>query len=70
MKKIIITGANGFLGKKITNFFKKKRFKLILIDKEKIKKRKNIDTYICDFTDEQEREITFQIIKKGINQLI
>ena len=64
MKKIIITGANGFLGKKITNFFKKKRFKLILIDKEKIKKRKNIDTYICDFTDEQEREIIFQIIKK------
>ena len=53
-----------FFRKKITNFFKKKRFKLILIDKEKIKKRKNIDTYICDFTDEQEREITFQIIKK------
>ena len=64
MKTVLITGANGFLGKKIVNFFKKNRFKLILIDNHKIKKGKRIDTFICDFTNEKDREVKFQIIRK------
>jgi len=63
-KIVLITGAKGFLGKKISNYFAKKKFKLILIDKYPIKISKKIDTYVCDFTNEEDREINFQIIKK------
>ena len=68
MKTVLITGANGFLGKKIVNFFKKNRFKLILIDNQKIKKGKTIDTFICDFTNEKDRELKFLESKKKFKE--
>ena len=64
LKIVLITGAKGFLGKKISNYFEKKNFKLILIDKYPIKSSKKIDTYVCDFTNEKDRELQFQKIKK------
>ena len=69
MKKIIITGANGFLGKKITNFLKK-RFKLILIDKEKIKKEKILILIFAILQMNRREKLHSKLSKKGINQLI
>jgi len=64
VKTVLITGAGGFLGKKISHFFNKKKFRLILMDKKFLKKNKNQDTYKCDFTDEKDRELQFKKIKK------
>ena len=63
-KTILITGANGLLGKSIVNNFIGKRAKLILIDIKKQKKFKNSHQYQCDFTNESKRELTFNEIKK------
>ena len=34
MNKIIITGSEGLIGKKVSNFFLKKKFKIIKLDKK------------------------------------
>ena len=41
MKNIILTGSNGLIGNEILNFFIKKNFNLILVDR-KFKKRLTI----------------------------
>ena len=38
MKKIVITGGNGFIGSNLVNFFIKKKFFVINIDKNKYSK--------------------------------
>ena len=56
-KTVLITGADGVLGKMLSEVFLDLGFKLILIDK-KIKKfnNKNITTFSIDFTDSKKLE--------------
>jgi NAD(P)-dependent dehydrogenase (short-subunit alcohol dehydrogenase family) len=63
-KTILITGANGVLGKKIVKNFSKNKCKLILIDYTKPKKLKHSFFYKCDFTKQDERELIFKRIQK------
>ena len=58
-KLVVITGANGILGSKITNLFNSFGAHLVLIDKTKVKKinplKKNkINYYKVDFTNQNE----------------
>ena len=73
-KNCLITGGNGFLGKKYCNFFLKNKFKVFCVDinLKKIKKKKNLIPILCDITDENEVKNLFNSINKKnfINVLI
>lgn len=44
-KKIIITGANGYIGKNLVNFLKKKKFKILFLKSNFLKKKKIYKNY-------------------------
>ena len=69
-KTILITGANGVLGKKLCEIFLDLNSKLILIDK-KIKKSldKNIKTLSIDFTNTKNLEKVLVKEKKNFKKL-
>ena len=62
MKKILITGAAGFLGQLSIDYFKR-RYKLYLIDKKVIKQKNFLKVDIKNF---KEVNDTFQRIKPDI----
>lgn len=77
--KVVLTGANGFLGLEILKFFISINLKVICLDKKvnnllKIKKKTNkIYIYRCDFNLKKNREKVFKKIAnehKDINILI
>ena len=69
-KTILITGANGVLGKKLTQVFSELGYNLILIDK-KIKKssKQNIKTLSIDFTNTNILEKTLNREKSKFKKL-
>ena len=69
-KTILITGANGVLGKKLTQVFSELGSNLILIDK-KIKKssKQNIKTLSIDFTNTNILEKTLNREKSKFKKL-
>lgn len=68
-KKILITGASGELGKKLTSFFAKKGSKLFLIDKKKIKENNSIVSLQCDFTSEIDQKKLVNFLNHKVNNI-
>ena len=77
--KILITGANGFIGKTLVSFLKDK-FDLVLVDrdfdhefKNTTSKSINIQTYTCDFISEESRNVFIKSVldnNKYLNAII
>jgi 3-oxoacyl-[acyl-carrier protein] reductase len=62
-KTVIITGCNGSIGSHLINYFKKKNYKIIGIDKKKIND-KSIIFYLCDLNNTKKLEKIYKEIKK------
>ena len=67
-KFVILTGSKGLIGKAILKELKKNN-KVISIDKEKIIKQKNVDHYICDLGNRNQREIVSQKIQRKYKKI-
>ena len=71
MKNIILTGSNGLIGNEILNFFIKKNFNLILVDRKFKKKivKNNFFYFKCNLSSSKSRlnfikKINSKFIKK------
>ena len=72
MKKIIITGCSGSIGNYLSNYFKKKRYKVIGIDKI-APKIKGIDFYNADMSNHTKLKKVYEKISKkykNVNVLV
>lgn len=76
-KTILLTGASGFIGKKILEALDKERCKLIILlqNKESVQKiknfsrKKNIFVYLADLTNERELEVVLLKIQKRFKKI-
>ncbi len=71
MKKILITGCSGSIGSEISNYFIKKKYKIIGIDlfKPNIKYLKKMDFIKCNLLSEKQIKKTYQLIKKKFKDI-
>ena len=71
MKKVLITGCSGSIGSEISNYFIKKKYKVIGIDliKSNIKNSKKINFIKCNLLSEKQVQKTSLIIKKKFKDI-
>jgi len=69
IKNLLIIGGSNGIGKESVSFFKKKKFKILVLDIEKKKKIKDISYLNFDISKTQNHKKILQTINKQINKI-
>ncbi len=69
MKYVLVTGANGGMGKAVTNILKNNGYFVFALDKKPCEKQENVMAITCDITDENSIKQAFETVKSTTENL-